>query len=239
MRWSSTNLRPAIASICLILPGALQAQAYQCQPPEGPVSVTWPKPDGPVRKVAITGYTLALSWSPEHCRFAKTGADGFQCSGRNGRFGLVLHGLWPEGKGANWPQWCPSARRPSPELVRQTLCLTPSPSLIAHEWAKHGACMAKTPASYFKAARILYESLTLPDLDRLSRRTPLTAGMIRESFAAAFPAFKPEMVGIKLGQRGWLEEVHLCYGTDFRPTRCSRGQFGAKDSFSARIWRGL
>ncbi|WEK45435.1 MAG: ribonuclease T [Candidatus Andeanibacterium colombiense] len=215
-----------------------QAQAYQCRPPAGPVSAAKPIPDGPVRRTRIAAYTLALSWSPEHCRFA-TAADRFQCSGRNGRFGLVLHGLWPEGKGANWPQWCPSARGPSPDLLRRTMCLTPSADLIAHEWAKHGACMAKTPTGYFKAARILFDSLSLPDLDRLSRRKPLDAGMIRESVSAAFPAFKPEMVGIKLNAGGWLDEIRFCYNTDFRPSRCSRSQYGAKDTLSARIWRGL
>jgi ribonuclease T2 len=195
-------------------------------------------PDGPARKMSVTGYTLALSWSPEFCRMAG-GTDTFQCSGRNGRFGIVLHGLWPEGGDGRWPQWCPTPRKPSPELVRQNLCMTPSAQLLAHEWAKHGACMVRKPETYFKVSRILWNSLTLPDLDRLSRREGLNAGMIREAFAAAFPALKPEMVGLRLNERGWLSEIRLCYGKDFKPTRCTASQFGPRDSVMANIWRGL
>jgi len=237
MRRYSTRLRILFASGCLVLPAALPAQAYQCQLPKA-VSVAKPVPDGLVRRTAITGYTLALSWSPEHCRFA-TSADRFQCSGVNGRFGLVLHGLWPEGKGGQWPQWCPTSRRPSPELVRQNLCLTPSAPLIAHEWAKHGSCMTRRPEAYLKTARILWESLTLPDLDKLSRRKGLSAGMIREAFVAAFPAFRSDMVGIELSENGWLEEIRLCYGKNFRPARCSRSQYGPLNATPAKIWRGL
>jgi len=222
----------------LALGTVAQAQAYQCRVPGGAISVPKPVQDGPVRRTAITGYTLALSWSPEYCRFAGA-ADRFQCGGKNGRFGLILHGLWPEGKGGNYPQWCPTTRRPSPELVRHNLCLTPSAGLIAHEWAKHGSCMTKTPESYLKAARILWNSLTLPDLDKLSRRKDLTAGTIREAFVTAFPAFKENMVGVQLSETGWLEEIKLCYNKDFLPVRCGKGQYGAPDAAAAKIWRGL
>ncbi len=232
-------MRVGLLALPLFVVGTVaQAQAYQCTPPKGPIAIAKPIPDGPIRRVATTGYTLALSWSPEHCRFATT-ADRFQCSGKNGRFGLVLHGLWPEGKGMNWPQWCPTARRPSPALIRQMLCLTPSAALIEHEWAKHGSCMTRTPDAYFKAAKILYASLTLPDLDRLSRRKPLTAGIIREAFSTAFPAFKPNMVGLSLRKGGWLDEIRLCYNKDFYPARCTKGQYGPADAASAKIWRGL
>ncbi len=99
--------------------------------------------------------------------------------------------------------------------------------------------MVRKPETYFKVSRILWNSLTLPDLDRLSRRKGLNAGMIREAFAAAFPALKPEMVGLRLNERGWLTEVRLCYGKDFKPTRCTSGQLGPRDSVNANIWRGL
>jgi len=84
-------------------------QAYQCRVPSEPLAVPRIAPDGPARRVPVTGYTLALSWSPEHCRGReKQPGDAMQCSGRNGRFGLVLHGLWPEGGNGRWPQWCPT-----------------------------------------------------------------------------------------------------------------------------------
>ncbi|MFX8949768.1 hypothetical protein ABTM92_19760, partial [Acinetobacter baumannii] len=86
-------------------------------------------PDGPQRlptgQSAITGYTLALSWSPEFCNAHRNDpASAQQCSGRGGRFGFILHGLWPEGSGGQWPQWC-AAALPSAEALRRAMCLTP------------------------------------------------------------------------------------------------------------------
>jgi ribonuclease T2 len=119
--------------------------------------------------------------------------------------------------------------------------MTPSAQLLAHEWAKHGACMTRTPEAYFKAAQILWDSLQpwLPDYDRLSRKDDLTAGDIRSAFAEANIAWRPEMIGVVLNRRGWLEEIRLCYARDFMPVTCTRQQFGAPDNVSAKIWRGL
>ncbi|KPL69136.1 ribonuclease T [Erythrobacter sp. SG61-1L] len=236
-----TRLASLVAAALLaILPTAAHAQAFQCYVPNTAPVIPKPVPDGPTRQSAATHYTLALSWSPEYCRTRKAkAADRFQCGGKNGRFGLVLHGLWPEGKGGEWPQWCPTTRQVTPQIARQNLCMTPSAALLAHEWAKHGACMTKRPEAYFKAARILWNSLTLPDLDRLSRQKGLNAGAIRQAMADAFPAFTPAMVGVRLNKGGWLEEIRLCYGRNFRPTRCTRAQYGPADGTPAKIWRGL
>jgi ribonuclease T2 len=161
-------VRPAIALALLACSAPLSAQAYQCRVP-GKVSIPLVRPDGPVRRGAVTGYTLALSWSPEFCKGRETRiADAMQCSRTNGRFGLVVHGLWPEGR-TTWPQWCPTARRLSPAEARANMCMMPSARMQATEWAKHGACMVRDPAAYFKVTRILFEGLRLPDLDRLSK----------------------------------------------------------------------
>ncbi|GGE04473.1 ribonuclease T(2) [Tsuneonella deserti] len=225
--------------LALLASGApLSAQAYQCRVPKA-VSVPQVHPDGPVRQSRPTGYTLALSWSPEFCNGRGARAAGaFQCSTRNGRFGLVVHGLWPEARGT-WPQWCPTARKLSSVEARRNMCLVPSPRLQATEWAKHGACMVRTPEAYFKVTRILFNGLRLPDLDRLSKDPELSAGLLRHRFAAANPGWRPEAVGVKLNQRGWLEELRLCYGKDFMPARCDRRRFGPADAAPIKIWRGL
>lgn len=236
-------MRAAAATLAALvfLPEAASAQAYQCRLPESPVSIPAVPRDGPVRQAAITGYTLALSWSPEYCRARRGGrpADARQCSGRSGRFGFVVHGLWPEGDGGTWPQWCPS-RHPltSPELVRN-LCMTPSERLLARAWAKHGACMASRPEGYFRTARTLWGELRWPDFDRLSRREGLTAGRIREEFSQANRGWETAHVGLVLNDRGWLQELRLCYGRDFEPAACDRRRFGPADSVPVRIWRGL
>lgn len=236
-------IRLAIAPIAALLcmAGPAMGQAYQCSLPAAPAAVPRVVPDGPVKRMPVAGYTLALSWSPEYCRGRESSvADRFQCSGRHGRFGLVLHGLWPDGgKGGESPQWCPATRVPTVRLLHRHMCMTPSASLLAREWTKHGACMTQTPEAYYKVSGILWDSLRLPDLDMLSRRKGLNAGMIREAFSQAFPVLEPGMVGIRLNERGWLEEVRLCYGRDFLPTRCSARQIGVRDSAPAKIWRGL
>src|SRR5690606_5556518 len=181
---------------------------------------------------------LAASWSPEYCR-KPSDRGSMQCSGRHGRFGFVLHGLWPEAAKGPPPQWCPTKLRPSPELIRRNLCMTPLPWMLEHEWAKHGSCMVKRPENYFKVSAILWRSLRWPDADRLSRRKDLTAGDLREAFLVANPAWKANQVGIETSRTGWLRGIRLCYGKDFMPRACPRRTLGPADSAALKIWRGL
>jgi ribonuclease T2 len=163
-----------LAVIALLAAAPLHAQAYQCRVP-AKVSVPQVRPEGPRRRVPVTGYTLALSWAPEFCKGREGNrGDAIECSGANGRFGLIVHGLWPEGARSS-PQWCPSRQALSPDEAQRNLCMVPSVRMQATEWAKHGACMSPDPARYFKVTRILYQGLRLPDLDRLSR-VPTRAG---------------------------------------------------------------
>lgn len=117
--------------------------------------------------------------------------------------------------------------------------MMPSAQLMARQWAKHGSCMANKPDTYFKVTRILWNSLRIPDYDRLSRKDKLTAGDIRQALADANRGLEPEHVGVILDKRGWLEELRICYGKNFMPKRCDTSRFGAKDDASAKIWRGL
>ncbi len=227
-----------LAALLVMLPGPVFAQAYQCSAPQriGPVQPV--TPDGPARQVPISGYTLALSWSPEFCRGNRARGD-MQCNGMNGRFGFVLHGLWPESRSGPPPQWCALTPRPSPDLLRRNLCMTPAPWLLEHEWAKHGSCMVRTPDAYFRTAGILWQSLRLPDADRLSRQNALNAGDLRTAFVMANPDWRADQVGLVLGRGGWLREMHLCYSRRFMPASCDRRSFGAPDAAQLKIWRGL
>lgn len=230
MRWG------AAALLALSLPAPALAQAYQCAPPQRIAPLPPVVPDGPARRVPVAGYTLAVSWSPEFCRGDRS---SMQCSGRNGRFGFVLHGLWPEASKGPSPQWCSITPRPSPELIRRNLCMTPVPWLLEHEWAKHGSCMAKRPETYFRVSAILWQSLRWPDADRLSRQDGLTVGELRRAFVLANPDWKPEQIGVVLSRTGWLRELRLCYSRRFLPKACPRGGLGPPDSMPMKIWRGL
>jgi len=230
-------LRALAAPILALLPAPALAQAYQCTPPSRFVAPHAVVPDGPARRAPIASYTLAASWSPDYCKTSGDTASP-QCSGRNGRFGFVLHGLWPEAAFGPGPQWCSSLQPSVPEL-RANLCITPSPDLLAHEWAKHGSCMARTPVQYFRAAAILWRSLHWPDVDRLSRKDGLTVRDLREAFVAENPAWRPDQVGVVLSRTGWLREMRLCYSRRFLPARCDRRRLGTPDAAPLKIWRGL
>ncbi len=235
-------IRRAAQLLAALLPALLPipalAQAYRCEPPRRVEPVRPITPDGAPRRVPIAGYTLAASWSPEYCRSPQDKAS-MQCSGANGRFGFVLHGLWPEAGSGAAPQWCAMTPRPSPALIRQNLCMTPVPWLIEHEWAKHGSCMASTPDGYFRVSGILWRSLRWPDVDRLSRQEGLTVGELRRAFIARNPDWKLGQIGVLLSRTGWLREIKLCYGRDFMPKTCPRASLGPPDSAPVKIWRGL
>jgi len=234
----AVQCRPFLALLLLVWTAPISAQAYQCRMPQT-ISVPTITPDGTRRATPVTGYTLALSWSPEFCKGREDSrSDAHQCSGRNGRFGLAVHGLWPEGRGG-WPQWCERPAGLTPAEARRNLCMMPSAELLARQWAKHGSCMARNPETYFKVTRILWGALRIPDYDRLSRQKALTVGDIRGALADANPWIAPEDIGVELNERGWFEELRICYGKDFRPRACNARRKGAGDDAPAKIWRGL
>ena len=196
-----------------MVPGVASAQAYQCTAPDA--SMMTVRPDlpserEPQRLLPIGHYTLAISWSPQHCRQPDRAARSrFQCGGAN-RFGFVLHGLWPDGIGKEWPQYCKATPLLAERTIRANICSTPSAQLLQHEWAKHGTCMAGyTPDRYFARSTAMYGRLRFPDMDALSRQT-LTAGALAEAIARANPGMTPDMMRITATRQGWLDEVWLC-----------------------------
>lgn len=232
------NFRICVWGLPFLTPVPALAQAYQCTIPQRIAPLPPVKPDGPVRKAPVAGYTLAVSWSPEYCRRDRDPAS-IQCSGRNGRFGFVLHGLWPESASGPAPQWCTLTPRPQPQTVRQNLCTTPVPWLIEHEWAKHGSCMATTPEAYWGIARHVFARFRWPDVDRLSFKPGLTVGDLREAVILANPGLRRESIGVLLGNGGWLRELRLCHNRQYRPVACRRDSFGPADAKPLKIWRGI
>ena len=230
---------PVLASIaCAVsvaaLPSVASAQAENCRMPR--MSAPLPaKPDGPTRIMPIDNYIMSLIWSPQFCHDRKVSGWGkLQCSGKNGRFGLTVHGLWPNGK-TSWPQWCPTRQQPNASTIAKQICITPSRRLLAHEWGKHGSCTSMNPDEFFRTTRMLYRSYHLPDLNRLAQKRIVIAANVREAFAAANPGWTPDMVGLALTRSGWLAELRLCYDKMLKPRRCTRSQWGPADRARVRI----
>lgn len=225
-----------------LAPAPLLSQAYQCRMPErlSPLPAPQRGRDAVKRVVPVVGYTLALSWSPEFCRGREDDAgQALQCSRRFGEFGFVLHGLWPEGKTATYPQYCATPPSPVPlSVVRQNLCIMPSQRLIQHQWDKHGSCMARDPARYFQTAARLFATVKLPDMERLSRRA-LTQGMLKREIARLNPGMPATAIALKTNPRGWLQEVRLCLGLDYRPRACPAHVRQPRGDTALKVWRGL
>ncbi|WBH17055.1 ribonuclease T2 family protein [Sphingomonas radiodurans] len=231
----------AAAALLLLAPGVASAQAYSCAVPDAAaltVRPDLPSEREPQRLLPIGHYTLAISWSPQYCRAPdKAARSRFQCGGAS-RFGFVLHGLWPDGVGEKWPQYCKSTTLIPAATLRANMCATPSAQLLQHEWAKHGTCMAgETPESYFRRSTALFRELRYPDMVALSRR-PLTAGRLATAIARVNPGMRADMMRITTDRGGWLDEVWLCMDKSFRYARCPAHQGGVKLNARVKIWRG-
>lgn len=229
-----------LAAAVLAAPTLAQAQAYQCAVPTRyqPPHADLPSADQPRRVVPIGGYTLAITWAPQYCHeHAREPSARFQCGSGN-RFGFTLHGLWPDGTGPEWPQYCAATRLLPPAVIRRNLCATPSAQLLQHEWAKHGTCMGTTPAAYFARSTGMYAKLRYPDMDALSRRPGLTAGDVAAAMARANPGITADMMRVTATRSGWLDEVWLCLDRGFGYQRCPTHQGGLAPTAPLRIWRG-
>ena len=228
-----------IAAAIVAAPGTAHAQAYSCAVPE---QVPVPRADGPSasqprRLLPIGGYTLAITWTPQYCRSnARDASARFQCGSGN-RFGFTLHGLWPDGIGAQWPQYCKPAQILPAAVIRRNLCATPSAQLIQHEWAKHGTCMNTTPDRYFDQATGLFGRLRYPDMNALSRRR-LTAGQLAVAIARANPGLRADMMRITTTRQGWFDEVWLCMDKQLGFATCPAHQGGLASGQTIKIWRG-
>jgi ribonuclease T2 len=221
-----------------------KAQAWQCR---APANLPRPKLEIPqksqIRRTPVASYILAISWSPEYCR--KRGKDAknlIQCNGKIGDFGFILHGLWPEAKGPDYPQYCRSVGVLSRKVVANNICMTPDVQLLQHEWAKHGTCMARKPETYFETARLMFGAIEFPDMDRLSRQyrsgNPVNAAGMANAFAEINEGLPANSIKVKTNDRGWLEEIRVCLGKDFRPQRCPNFVQGAPAKAEVKIWRG-
>ncbi|MEP7004552.1 MAG: ribonuclease T [Sphingomonas bacterium] len=228
-----------VGALLLVVPGVAQAQTYKCDIPR---NVPRPHTEAatasePQRVLPIGGYTLAVTWAPQYCHTnARKPFAKLECGSGN-RFGFTLHGLWPDGVGKEWPQYCTSAALLPQPLIKQHLCSTPSAQLLQHEWTKHGTCMGTTPAAYFSRSTGLYAKLRYPDMDALSRKR-LTASGFAAAMAAANPGLPANAIRVTANKQGWLDELWLCLDKKFAYARCATGSGGLDGKASLKIWRG-
>lgn len=152
-------------------------------------------------------YAVAMSWSPAFCA---THDDPNQCApGRQA--GFVLHGLWPQYE-KGYPQEC-STERLSPRERDRYASLYPSPTMIGHEWSKHGTCSGLNPAAYFEMSARLRDQLAIPpQFQRPQAPVRTSYGEFVQAFRAANPRLAENAVLPFCGAGGkFLNEIHVCY----------------------------
>ncbi|MES2125910.1 MAG: ribonuclease [Pseudomonadota bacterium] len=165
-------------------------------------------------------YALSLSWSPSFCA---THDDVKQC-GAGRRLGFVLHGLWPQYE-RGFPQSCSSERLP-PRVKDRYAGMFPSPSLISHEWPKHGTCSGLEPDAYFALTEKLKDSVVIPSAYQ-APASPVRADSdaLARAFRAANPAMPANAVLPFCGSGGrFLAEVRVCFSKAGAAQSCSTGE---------------
>lgn len=167
-------------------------------------------------------YLLSMSWSPGYCATHGGAADNAQC-GPGRHFAFVLHGLWPQYKqpqqGRDWPEYCseePGLRNPA-----SMLDIMPSPTLIRHEWERHGTCSGLSADAYFALGRKALGSVKAPPaLQSPKSYQTMSPAAVKQQFLKANPALRPEGLAIQCSSN-YLSEVRVCVDRNLSPVPCT------------------
>ena len=168
-------------------------------------------------------YVLALSWSPSYCAAAAERAPhrkpDRQCAGRP--FSFVVHGLWPQYERGS-PSYC---QVPAPRLNRRIvggiLDLMPSPSLVFHEWDRHGTCSGLSAHAFFETVRKARAVVKIPaQYLVLDKPITVTPGEVTAAFVKANPGLSPKGFAVVCDSKR-LNEVRVCLNKDFSFRDCA------------------
>jgi ribonuclease T2 len=164
-------------------------------------------------------YVLSLSWSPAFCLSAPSSPE---CSGTR-RYGLIVHGLWPQYE-RGWPEHCDADRRVPEDVVSGILDLMPARPLIYHEWSTHGTCSGLAPGEFFAQVRRAYSQLKLPPLlAKPVDAVETSPGALAQEFIRANPRLSSRSLLVTCsGQElSRLREIRVCLDRDLAPRDCS------------------
>ena len=172
------------------------------------------------RAGAFDHYILALTWMPAFCALEERGATDPRCA-RGQRAGWMLHGLWPQHQGGEWPEYCQTAQRnPSRSETAAQSDLFGSGGAAWHQWNKHGRCTGLSAAAYYALSRQALARLRLPDLfDRVDQPLRVAPQVIEEAFLAENPGLTEDMM-VTTCRRDTLVELRLCLTRDLEPRPC-------------------
>ena len=66
----------------------------------------------------------------------------------------------------------------------------------------------------------------------------LTAQVLAERFADLNEGLTSDAIIVKTTDKGWLDEVRICLGRNFKPRQCPQFSRLARDKTQIKIWRG-
>ncbi|HEY0836328.1 MAG TPA: ribonuclease T2 [Azospirillum sp.] len=171
---------------------------------------------------AFDYYVLSLSWSPAHCTRPDRDDDPDQC-GADKNHGFVVHGLWPQFEQGGYPRSCSAQRAVPKAVVDETMPVMPSPSLIVHQWQKHGTCSGVDVVKYFATLRDAAGRVKIPDAVKTPRPDlSLPADKVQTLFTDANPGLTPDMVAVVCARRQ-VTEVRVCLDKDLKFRTCGKG----------------
>ena len=157
-----------------------------------------PRPPG-----AFDYYVMTLTWVPAFC--AHRPGD-VECSKR---LGFALHGLWPQLNGGGYPSSCSDVALTAQDRA-QFASVYPDPSMIDHEWPKHGTCSGLAPAGYFALSAADVKAVTIPSAYQSPRTLrSKDARRVKQAFLAANPGLPADGVRVTVA-KGLVAGVEVC-----------------------------
>jgi ribonuclease T2 len=168
-----------------------------------------PRPPG-----SFDYYVLTLTWVPGFCAHQHGSAE---C--KKG-LGFALHGLWPQLEGGDYPSSC-SDEALTPQQRAQFANVYPDPTMIGHEWPKHGTCSGLTPADYFALSTTDEKAVAIPAA-YLSPRTLRSkdAKRLKQAFLTANNGLPADGIRVSVA-KGLVTAVELCLTKEGAFRACS------------------
>ncbi|CAF1138951.1 unnamed protein product [Didymodactylos carnosus] len=202
--------------------------------------------------IEITLQTLLQAQAKDVCRLPKSFKKNYDFkhklrSHEWNKFGLIVHGLWPQskktrGRGGvrSHPRNCKDDKQLDISLIKSYFCLMPDEILQQAEWEKHGTCAFKSPEEYFKTMSQLYSKVNLPDMNQLLKDKHLHKKKVEAAFLKKNPGLhivtttyrgphksvtETDAIIVSM-RRKELEEIKICFDLKHNFTIITETEYG-------------
>jgi len=163
-------------------------------------------------------YLLALTWMPSFCEVEGDAREDARCT-PEAAHGWMVHGLWPQGLGGTWPEFCRTRHRnPTRRETAAQSDLFGASGAAWHQWNKHGRCSGLTAEDYFTLTRAAESALTLPH-DIAPESALIAPQAVEAAVIASNPNLREDMM-VTVCRRDLITEVRLCLTRDLQPRAC-------------------